>query len=427
VKPDRVVRLFLCAAGVFLGLLGAELTLRALDAAQPSFESYSPTRGWQFRPGYGAWQSREGRAYVAINSGGFRGPETALAKPEGILRIAVLGDSFAAGIHVPYQDTFTAVLQRELERDCPELERGHVEVLDFGVSGYSTTQELLTLREHVWRYAPDMVVLAVFTGNDIADNSPVLETGARLAGETCRPYVEERNGALLLRTDFSDGGVWSFYCRLSFTGRRLALLRILGDSARNAGILLRKRLSYETGPPGAEAGLDDGIYGPPADAAHSKAWEVTERLIATIADEVTSRQARFLTVTLSNPVQVYPDTEYRRRYLGAIGGTDIFYPERRIQALGKRHRFDVLALGPPMQRDADRQHVFFHGFEESGWGHGHWNTRGHEFAGRMIARSICEKHSDVHRRPPRTRPTVTVAASLARSRSLRTGERIETR
>ena len=36
-----------------------------------------------------------------------------------------------------------------------------------GVSGYGTTQELVTLREKVWRYSPDMVLLAVTTNNDV--------------------------------------------------------------------------------------------------------------------------------------------------------------------------------------------------------------------------------------------------------------------
>ena len=38
-----------------------------------------------------------------------------------------------------------------------------VEVINFGVSGYGTAQELLTLRQKVWDFSPDIVVLAFTT------------------------------------------------------------------------------------------------------------------------------------------------------------------------------------------------------------------------------------------------------------------------
>ena len=37
------------------------------------------------------------------------------------------------------------------------------EVLSFGVSGYSTAQELLALRQHVWQFDPDIVLITVDT------------------------------------------------------------------------------------------------------------------------------------------------------------------------------------------------------------------------------------------------------------------------
>ena len=36
-------------------------------------------------------------------------------------------------------------------------------------------QEFLTLREKVWKYSPDLVMLAVTTNNDITDNSRALK------------------------------------------------------------------------------------------------------------------------------------------------------------------------------------------------------------------------------------------------------------
>jgi hypothetical protein len=385
----------ICLFGVFVGLLLAEIILEGLGAV-PSFQTYSASRGWRLRSGATGWQSREGVAHVAINADGRRGPRVAPAKPPGTLRIAVLGDSFVEAIHVPYEDSVCAVLTRELARRCPGGAR--VEVLNFGVSGYSTAQELLTLREEVWRYAPDVVVLAVFTGNDISDNSPLLDSGTYFNGERCRPYFRYQDGGLVLRTAFAGDGLFPLYCKLNFEGRRFAVLRLMGTGAE---VLARQaeRLSGSDRLPGSEPGLDDAIYAPPADDAWRDAWDITERLIVTVAQEVAVRRARFLAVTLSNPVQVYPDEAYRRRYLAAVHGTDIFYPDRRIETLGARHGFEVLGLAPAMQRLADRERVFFHGFAGTGLGVGHWNPRGHEFAGRAIARALAAGGTCEERRP----------------------------
>lgn len=38
--------------------------------------------------------------------------------------------------------------------------------------GYSTGQELLTLQDQAALYQPDIVVLAVYTANDVFDNHP---------------------------------------------------------------------------------------------------------------------------------------------------------------------------------------------------------------------------------------------------------------
>ena len=41
-----------------------------------------------------------------------------------------------------------------------------IEVINFGVTEYSTAQELLTLRHNAWNYNPDLIILAFFIGND---------------------------------------------------------------------------------------------------------------------------------------------------------------------------------------------------------------------------------------------------------------------
>src|SRR6202166_1627846 len=92
----------------------------------------------------------------ASNSLGFRDREHAVAKPEGVYRIVVLGDSIAAGLHVERnEDVFPPILERLLVQGGL---RG--EVINLAVSGYNTQQQVEMLREKGLRYHPDLVVVA---------------------------------------------------------------------------------------------------------------------------------------------------------------------------------------------------------------------------------------------------------------------------
>lgn len=91
-----------------------------------------------------------------INNAGHRGPDFVLEKPAGTTRIAILGDSVAYGYSVPYEETFAALLARQLNARG----NGHYEVLNFAVNGYSTVAELELYRTKVRAYRPDIVLLA---------------------------------------------------------------------------------------------------------------------------------------------------------------------------------------------------------------------------------------------------------------------------
>lgn len=106
----------------------------------------------------GSWEFR-------TNAQGFRDDEDwSLEKPPGQLRVLVLGDSQTQGFEARQEHTFAAVMQRALRR------RGlDAKVMNAGVSGFSTAEELVYLENEGIRYAPDAVVLGFF-GNDFEDN-----------------------------------------------------------------------------------------------------------------------------------------------------------------------------------------------------------------------------------------------------------------
>jgi lysophospholipase L1-like esterase len=116
---------------------------------------------------------------LKTNSLGMVGPELPATKPAGEFRVVVLGDSYTVGGQVPYQQTFPAVLEREL-RDAGYT---NVRVVNAGVGGYTEFNESGLLREDLARLQPDLVVLAAFLGNDISENVLATAAGYRNAPE----------------------------------------------------------------------------------------------------------------------------------------------------------------------------------------------------------------------------------------------------
>ncbi len=92
----------------------------------------------------------------ASNRLGFRDVDHEVAKPPGVYRIVVIGDSIAAGLKVErFEDTFPAILGEELRKKGV-----NAEVISLAVSGYNTQQEVETLKEKGLRYRPDLVLLS---------------------------------------------------------------------------------------------------------------------------------------------------------------------------------------------------------------------------------------------------------------------------
>ncbi len=139
------------------------------DRAQQNLFQASPSRVWDLVPGYTGHRTDWGdRNWVTltVNLQGRRDAEVSLAKPAGMRRIAILGDSVAFGARVLVQDDFASRLQAGLNAGPAP----HYEVLNFGTPGYGTWQEVSMLREKALAYSPDLVLLVVVM-NDLSDNN----------------------------------------------------------------------------------------------------------------------------------------------------------------------------------------------------------------------------------------------------------------
>lgn len=383
----RLLRLLgLVFASIGIAFLLAEFILRAVGFSHPTiYTTDIHTASALYPGGQGQWRF-EGDAWVSINSAGMRDDrEYSMNKAKGVYRVAVLGDSFSEALQVDVNKTFWRLIEGHLNA-CGFARGKRVEVLNFGVGGYSTAQELLTLQHRVAPYRLDFVLLAFFSGNDVKDNSKELSGGAPspyfTLGDDGQLTLDDsfrRDRTFLLRSSWP----WRVLQELSNHSRVIQLLNkvkiVVGQSLA---------VPLDAGGRGA-IGLDDHIYLSSPPPPWERAWKLTEALVAEISRETKAMGARFLLVTLTNPIQVPLGPETMRAHAKSLGETDLFYPERRMEVLSRRENIEAIFLAPVFARFTAEKKVYLHGFPNTSLGDGHWNEDGHALAAQVIGDHLC--------------------------------------
>lgn len=366
----------------------------ALRIAKVPFDAqlYGPNRelGWTLRPGATGLVSTETQQIVHINSRGFRDQERDYEKPPGTFRIAVLGNSWTEALQVPLEKTYVSVLQQLLNENNCELEK-RVEVLNFGVAGYSTAQELLLLRKNVWNYHPDVVLLAFYPARDIANN--VRELNNAVTPERS-PYFVLRGNELVLDDTFQSlpalqpREIWLQNLGYQFE-EHLRVLQGVNALQRFGKIRVAMAAMKERADKSGVDNLEYAIYAPPSLPAVKAAWDVTEALFARMRDEVRTHGAEFRIVVLATRPQVIPDPAKRAELLSKLDVKDLNYADHRISALGALAGIPVTTLAPALASYAEAHRVYLNGFRTSNLGAGHWNETGHRVAAGAIAADLC--------------------------------------
>ncbi len=173
-KPRRVVpKLAVLFATMALCVGAGELLVRVLFADDillfPRFHTAAHYGDFEIRRLRSNERfyhtSRDGTWAFATNGQGFRDTdEYTYDKSEKLLRVISLGDSHTQGFEVRQSATYSEVMERALVRS------GRVsQVMNTGISGFSTAEALVFLENEGIRYSPDVVVLGLFA-NDFEDN-----------------------------------------------------------------------------------------------------------------------------------------------------------------------------------------------------------------------------------------------------------------
>ncbi len=145
------------------GLSRALLTAQAdLASAQPDWYQYTPDLGWERRPHFkgmvaGELQRHDPAQYLReFDAQSFFAIDTAQIHDTTHKRILAVGDSNTFGWGVPTGSAFPEVLD-DLRPDA--------DVINLGVSGYTSFQGYTALVEYFDQVRPD-VVIASFSFND---------------------------------------------------------------------------------------------------------------------------------------------------------------------------------------------------------------------------------------------------------------------
>ncbi|MCA8948318.1 MAG: SGNH/GDSL hydrolase family protein [Planctomycetes bacterium] len=100
----------------------------------------------------------------SVNSGGYHDLEFFAREPDDLL-VCVVADSFGVGV-VPYDYNFVTVAERSLA-DAVGADFDRVAIHNFGVASTGVQQYVYLVDHEVLALDPDLVVVAIFIGNDV--------------------------------------------------------------------------------------------------------------------------------------------------------------------------------------------------------------------------------------------------------------------
>jgi len=309
---------------------------------------------------------------VELNNYGLHDTMLKLEKPAGIYRILIVGDSFPQGWQVPLEQGFPYLLEQQLSRESG----AQIEVVNLSVDAYGTDRELLLYSILGWRFQADLVLLAIYVGNDIQDNEIDLETrryGYRLE----RPFFTLDNGALRLYGSpiyspdlYPDSPAYRWLTEMQTQQGETpsenppAVPRVVSDS-----------------PYTLEYPVELGLY-LPEDAHWSNAWALTEALIVQVRDLAQEQGSRFAVVIIPDRRAVHTEdwAETLQQY-PFLQGADPLAPVTRMEHVLASHDIPALNLVWTLRAwlSSNPDERLYYG------GDGHFNSNGHAVTARRLS------------------------------------------
>lgn len=369
---------------------------------------HDPLLGWRHAANLTMeFSSPEYEITESFNSRGVRGPEYPLAKPSDEYRIVVLGDSFAEGYTVEFEELFSEVLKRRLNDQAGR----RFEVINLGMAGYSTDQELLLYQTEGRQYNPDLTVL-MFHDNDVWFNGQArygpwrrgYKPLYRLEGETLHltnvPVPPPDPPAAPQPADAASPAEEPLYKRLKGTlAEHSHLYRWIRSRVKNTADVYSLAVALKLAdPPDTE---EEQIISVPKEYEVYRrvlkpeiraAWEVTEALLVKLKQEVNADGSELLVFHAPGQATVHLEKweQMKRNY----DLTDDKWSIERVsqelsEILGRRN---IEFLNPIEQMRRSAKTLAHNGERLYFQQDAHWNGNGHQLAGETLAAYILMRH-----------------------------------
>ena len=402
---DLLGSLLLLLLGLGAALWLAEIVVREVAPQQRPLSIalrglYVPdaTLGYRMAPGFERRiRTAEFTSVVRTNSLGLRDHELGARRP-GTLRLLGLGDSFTFGVHAgPLEKCYLKQLETRLDAQlarqplaAPGRSELHaVEIVNAGMDGYGTPQEVGLLQKLAAAVQPDGLLLGFYLGNDFTDNSGrtrmTVVDGYQMLEDSAAPFRREfapmqRRARLFLNT---RSELYLFFKRRVLHPEGAALSRAPGAAA-----LAPDASAHHAGPKSFDYYRYDSGF---ADCMRSElsptmqvAMQETRHAFEQLRAWCDAHGTRALVVAI--PAQEQVDPAERRRWLDRFGLSeadfDFELPNRRLADLAHSCGLEVFDLTPGFAARVARGDTLFMRTDTN------WNAAGHAAAAELLAEPV---------------------------------------
>ena len=357
--------LFFVAIAIFLVFF--EIIARLLNP------EYGSTKGmfqkdevldYSMTPNFkGKFSRQEFKLELQTNSLGLRDIEYG-EKKGNEFRILALGDSFAWGAYgTELNQTYLKILEKKLN------ERGGKNfrylVINAGVPGYGTDQELLYLKDRGYKLKPDLIMLNFFVGNDFIDNlqsgEMTVKDGFLVTSKSRQKFAEKLRAFLLANSH-------------AYRVIEKGMLNVFGN-------FIQKYVKGKIQQDDYQAKL----FLAPLNKDIKQQITKTKEVLKDMKSYANSNNMTFVIVLMplnyqvdNNLKQIFIENNYKNQQY------DMGQPQKAIKEWGRNNNVVVIDLLPELQR-LNKDNDFYWKFNP------HFNIKGNEAVGQIIYQELTRK------------------------------------
>ena len=285
---------------------------------------------------------------IKTNSQGQRGPEQVILEDDYV--ILVIGDSFTFGQGVEEEEIF-----------FNKLKGFSLKIINTGVSGYNTKQELEVAKKFMLNQKVDLVIVGFFAGNDVTDN---LLTEPEFKVEN--GYLKIKDGEEISLKEWVKRNIKTVTYSVELI-RSVPALKGLKEFLISVGLL------YDTKSPVFQVIQEI----PPIEYVEA-GWKETEKVIEEMQEIGLREDIKFIILNIPNLYQVKDILKEQSFEVGK--DYDKFYPEKRMEKI-VANKSNVIQVTLLKEFRESEESLFFP-FDP------HWNKMGHEIAGNKIIKEV---------------------------------------